>query len=321
MLLCFDDSRHDFEMMSEDNERPKFGNRFLTTDTDVFKHNAWDSVEWNDEQKRQADDKVKKDVMNVVSAEKAQQLEENANNYWNKFYETHQRDFFKDRHWILTEFSELSSQKSCCDGEGSSRDLKFQVFEIGCGVGNTMIPILDMNKDPNLFFYGCDFSSVAVDLLKKHPDYDVKRAEAFVLDATSKTWEVPFGEASLDVVIMIFTLSAINPFHFDDILRQVVFYLKPGGLLLFRDYGRYDLAQLRFKSGQCITDNFYVRGDGTRCYFFDEHELDNLFTKNGLEKVELFVDRRLQVNRGKQLKMYRVWLQAKYRKVSDMSLV
>ena len=51
------------------------------------------------------------------------------------------------------------------------------------------------------------------------------------------------------------------------------------GHVFFRDYAEGDLAEERLASTgrqQKIEERFYVRGDGTRCYYFSEVQLVKL---------------------------------------------
>ena len=247
---------------------------------------------------------VHKNSTCAFTEDEVERLKTEADQQWDKFYGIHQNRFFKDRNWLFTEFPELNATGEKCS-----------ILELGCGVGNTVFPILQTNISPGLKVFCCDFSSTAVDLVKSHAQYDTSRCQAFVCDISQETWtELPFEENSLDIVILLFVLSALDPSDMEKAVSNIKRYLKPGGIVLFRDYGRYDLAQLRFKPGKCLKDNLYVRGDGTKCYFFTEDDLKTLFKDDDFQLEQCKVDRRLQVNRGKQLKMYRVWIQCKFRK-------
>ncbi|XP_016972661.1 methyltransferase-like protein isoform X2 [Drosophila rhopaloa] len=295
---------------TEENEkRPQFGTRLLTDSDDVFKHNAWDHVQWDEEQELAAQAAVAKNSASKMEAEQKDRFQTDAPKFWDSFYGIHDNRFFKDRHWLFTEFPELAPLAA-----ETKEQQHRSIFELGCGVGNTILPLLNYSSEAKLKVFGCDFSARAIEILRGQPQFDEKRCNVFVMDATLDQWQVPFEENSQDIIVMIFVLSAIEPKKMQRVLDNCYRYLKPGGLLLFRDYGRYDLAQLRFKSGKCLEDNFYVRGDGTMVYFFTEEELRGMMTQAGLTEEQLIVDRRLQVNRSRGLKMYRVWIQTKFKK-------
>lgn len=281
--------------------------RFLRSKDHVFEFNSWDNVQWDEEQEKEAQTLVENNSSIQIDKVENQNLNENVAKNWNAFYNIHQNRFFKDRHWLFTEFPEIVEPLPC-------QETVKNILEIGCGVGNSVFPIVEHCKEDNVFVYGCDFSENAVNILKEHEEYNPDRCNAFVCDVTSDEWDVPFPYESLDIILLIFVLDAINPEKMQHVVNQIFKYLKPGGLVLFRDYGRYDLVQLRFKRGRCMQGNFYARGDGTLVYFFTQEEVKEMFRKAGFLEKQNIIDRRLQVNRGKQIKMYRVWIQAKYMK-------
>lgn len=110
------------------------------------------------------------------------------------------------------------------------------VAELGCGVGNTIFPLI--KEHPHLFFYGLDFAPSAIELVKvrtwdlhdpasctfhtrafsafvhaqNNPEYDESRIKAYVCDITDDaSWPSDIRDGSVDLVTMIFVLSAISP--------------------------------------------------------------------------------------------------------------
>lgn len=87
---------------SSETTRKQFGNRYLTEDDNVFKHNAWDDVQWDEEQERFACESVQKNSAVAMSPEQILKYENEADTFWDAFYNIHQNKFFKDRHWLFT---------------------------------------------------------------------------------------------------------------------------------------------------------------------------------------------------------------------------
>ncbi|KAM8869367.1 LOW QUALITY PROTEIN: tRNA N(3)-cytidine methyltransferase METTL6 [Spinachia spinachia] len=264
----------------------------------------------------------------TVSGFRLRKLEEEAQKNWDLFYKRNTTNFFKDRHWTTREFQEL---EACRESEAHGLVL----LEAGCGVGNCLFPLLE--DDLHIFVYACDFSPRAVDFVsetssvwastmkafgdvtpmkrpQKNPLYRPERCRAFQCDLTKDDLRAQVPEGGVDVVTLIFVLSAVHPDKMQLAVQNISRVLKPGGVVLFRDYGLNDHAMLRFKAGSKLGENFYVRQDGTRSYFFSKELLAELFAAAGLQSVSNDYVQRETVNKKEGLCVTRVFLQSKFSK-------
>ncbi|KAL7121883.1 hypothetical protein ACP275_01G011500 [Erythranthe tilingii] len=233
-----------------------------------------------------------------VSAFWRDKYEKDAKKYWDIFYKRHQDKFFKDRHYLEKEWGHHFSE------EGTRA-----ILEVGCGAGNTIFPLLAAY--PDIFVHACDFSPRAVNLVKMHKDFTEARVNAFVSDLTVDDLSMHLAPSSVDIITMMFVLSAVSPEKMPTVVQNIRKVLKPNGRILFRDYAIGDLAQERFTGKeQKISENFYVRGDGTRAFYFADEFLRNLFEENGFSMVEHVLCCKQVENRSRELVMNRRWVQA-----------
>jgi len=251
---------------------------------------------------------------------------------WEAFHQRHTAArFFKEKRYIPLEFPVLMKP-----------DL--HVAEIGCGCGSALLPVLKAN--PTSRGTACDVSPTAIELLKvaaEREGIDVHRIHSFAYDASSTeiiptqaTPEIhmntiatqdegiidaaasgPLAGLDADCVLMIFTLSALWPKDMLCMLRHAYHALRPDGLLLFRDYGLYDMAQLRFSGSQLLDPGeflLYQRLDGTLSSFFSIERMEKLAHDAGFQVVECEYVTTFVKNRRKKTQMKRIFVHGVFKK-------
>ena len=258
---------------------------------------------WDEERIMIAKERVKEQGGNVSEFWRNKYRNEAAS-YWDCFYKRNTDNFYKDRHYLHHEWPELL-------GNPLENKTHLNLYEIGSGVGNAVLPLLELND--SLRVSAMDFSANAIAIINKHPYIQEYPGRLYANVCNVIRDEIPAlpENAKADLVLCMFVLSAISPEHQLGVLQKLADSLEPGGRLLFRDYGRYDEAMLRFKKGSKIEENLYVRNDGTMAYYFELEAFCDMCTQVGLQPVEgrcNYVQRQMQ-NRQQKKARYRVWIQ------------
>jgi methyltransferase-like protein 6 len=265
----------------------------------------WQEDTWTDKDYRSAEALLQANLSrSVLPTHKIDKHVQNSKD-WDSFYSHNKTKFYNDRHYLQREFEK--------DFNGLQNDRT--LVEIGAGVGNNILPL--MESKPTWTIYGFDLSGVAIDFLRQEERFLAAqpRATVAVWDITSL--EVPPVESIADISTLLFCLSAIHPAKMEIAMGNVAKTLKPGGILLFRDYGRYDEAQLKLgiARGQRLAENFYVKQDGTKCYYFCLEDMERLCDKAGLQVLELKYLKRVYSNRAQDQQRRRVWVQGRFQKM------
>lgn len=264
----------------------------------------WIQDHWTEEEKAEARDRLaassryRREKLDEDDENKSeqrhqeiafQQFQRNASTNWNAFYNQNKTNFFKDRHYLQKSFPEelgwLYDETLSPPVDDGGCNVDFRIVEVGCGVGNAALPLLEQHSKlmqnyaknlslssedatemtvprlcpPQLHIHCLDFAPKAIQLLKKDVRFGVAaregRATAHVYDLSSthpSTIDISAPDDyancqslanSADVALLLFCISAIGPHPSPNLrraARNVIDMLRPGGILVMRDYGRLD---------------------------------------------------------------------------------
>ena len=233
---------------------------------------------------------------------------------WEQHYQ-HNKGLYPIKNYIAQAFPtvflawEASDAKAAEAGTDLDAQAPRTIIECGCGVGSALLPLAGLL--PRDRFVGFDVSKSAVDLMLRHERTvaSAGRISGFPLDIAAEALPAEHN-GTADAVLLVFVLSAVGKSQQQVSLERLRTVMKPGGMLCFRDYGRYDHNERRFyDGGNKVADGGYVKGDGTQQCFFELEATRELFRRAGfVEAVPLDYHFNRVHNRKTDVEMRKVFI-------------
>ncbi|KAK3241320.1 hypothetical protein CYMTET_48901 [Cymbomonas tetramitiformis] len=273
-------------------------------------------------------------------------VQETQQSAWEQFHQQHEKGvFFKERRYLLVEFPELSNKDDpyvvleigC--GNGSSAlpllranpkckvyacDFSPKAVDATCAAASTLGDL-----SGRFIPFVCDVAATVPVLPDTRSSEETQQTTApppgscgtldilacgrLLLDSWLLSASTSPSRPLADHALLVFVASAVHPARTVTFLRHAAAAVRPGGCLLFRDYGLYDMTMLRFPAAQRLDERLYKRQDGTLTFFFTVEDLHRLCAELGLQLVECEYCCVELVNRKNKKPMRRVFVHARMR--------
>jgi hypothetical protein len=121
----------------------------------------WTDDTWDEERVNEAVNRINSQG-GCISAFWRNKYIREAGKFWHEFYKRNKDNFYKDRHYLHVVFPELLDPPAVDSSDGC-----LHLLEVGCGVGNAILPLLDVN--PHIRIHAIDFASSAIQILRSNP--------------------------------------------------------------------------------------------------------------------------------------------------------
>jgi SAM-dependent methyltransferase len=141
-----------------------------------------------------------------------------------------------------------------------------RVLELGCGNGKNLLAMIERTWD----IIAMDCSMKALQLCPPGV-HDAGKVHFVTGDAIF----LPFMDSTIDAVFSLHIAGHLSEAGRSQLTGEILRVLKPGGQVIFRDFGVDDF---RYGSGEMTESGTFRRGTGSFTHYFSADEVTSLFS-------------------------------------------